>query len=78
MKRNFKAMKEAGREKIIRAHYYGLSMEEIGELLDELVKAEGNIDSLLDVVVSAYYIGIESGYRMATRRGKNTEQSRRR
>jgi len=59
-----KAYVEAGKKKIKNAPAYGLSMDEL-ETLIMLAYADGNP---LNAIGTAFYIGIEAGYRMASKR----------
>ena len=64
---NIEKMRETGRKKITSDRRYDLNTEDIAKMIVEHRQSGGDIDS----IVTAYYIGIERGYRMATRKGTN-------
>ncbi len=61
--RNFEKYIESGREKARQRQGYDLQPQELFSLMS--AAKQDPIDGLFDNLVSAYYAGIEAGYRMS-------------
>lgn len=66
MKRNIFKCSDMGIDKLVKNHYYGLSLEEVNQIIKRYTKeAEESTqkNSLLDLITLVYAAGFENGTR---------------